>query len=81
MPARTKRTAPLRNLLWYPETYRRPGEARTDTGIWRQLEADMAFFRDSAADPEKWQEALEYIVARRQDSDWYAAEFYQYTRD
>ena len=76
-----RKDGPMRNLLWYPETYRRPGEARTDTGMWRQLSADVAFFRDTAADPDKWRTALEYVIARRQDSDWYSAEYYQYTKD
>ncbi len=76
-----RREGPMRNLLWYPETYRRPGEDREDTGVWEQLAADVDFFRDTAADPDKWQQAIEYIVARRQDSDWYSAEYYQYTRN
>ena len=76
-----QREGPMRNLLWYPETYRRPGEARDETALWGQLAADVDFFRDSATDPEKWQQAIEYIVARRQDSDWYSAEYYQYTRN
>ena len=76
-----RKDGPMRNLLWYPETYRRPGEARTDTGLWQQLAADASFFRDTAADPEKLRAALEYIIARRQESDWYSAEYYQYTRD
>ena len=71
----------MRNLLWYPETYRRPGESRTDTGMWRQLNADVAFFRDTAVDPEKLRSALEYIIARRQESDWFTAEYYQYTKE
>ena len=75
------RDGPLRNLLWYPETYRRPGESREDTSFWDQLSADVEFFRDTAANPDKWQQAIEYIVARRQDSDWYSAEYYQYTRN
>ena len=76
-----QREGPMRNLLWYPETYRRPGEARDETALWGQLAADVDFFRDSATDPEKWQQAIEYIVARRQESDWYSAEYYQYTRN
>ena len=76
-----RRDGPRRNILWYPETYRRPGEARTETAFWQQLTADVDFFRDSAADPEKWRQAIEYITARRQQSDWYAAEYYQYTRE
>ena len=75
-----RRDGPRRNILWYPETYRRPGEARTETAFWQQLSADVDFFRDAAADPEKWRQAIEYITARRQQSDWYYAEYYQYTR-
>lgn len=74
------RTGPMRNLLWYPETYRRPHEARTETPFWQQLQADLEFFTETAANPVKWREALNYIIARRQHSDWYRAEFYQYAR-
>ena len=76
-----ERQGPMRNLLWYPETYRRPGEAREDTGLWDQLTADVDFFREAATDPDKWKQAIEYIVARRQESDWYSAEYYQYIRN
>ena len=75
-----RKDGPMRNLLWYPETYRRPGESRADTGIWRELNADVAFFRDTAVDPRKLRSALEYIIARRQESDWFTAEYYQYTK-
>ena len=73
-----KRAGPMRNLLWYPETYRRPGEARTNTGFWKQLKSDVSFFRNVASNPDKIQQALEYIVARRQESDWFSASYYQY---
>ena len=76
-----EQTGPMRNLLWYPETYRRPHEARTETPFWEQLQADTAFFAETAADPGKWREALDYIIARQQDSDWYSAEFYRYDRN
>ena len=76
-----RREGPMRNLLWYPETYRRPGEARTNTGLWQQLKEDTLFFRNVAADPDKLRQALEYIVARRQQSDWYSATYYQYARE
>ena len=75
------KSGPMRNLLWYPETYRRPNESRTDTSFWQQLSADVSFFTATAAEPAKWRQALGYIVARHQGSDWYKAEYYQYTRD
>lgn len=76
-----RREGPMRNLLWYPETYRRPGEARTTNGLWKQLKADASFFRDTAANPDKLRQALEYIVARRQQSDWYTANYYLYGKE
>ena len=76
-----RREGPMRNLLWYPETYRRPGEARTTNGLWKQLKADVSFFRNVASNPDKLQQALEYIVARRQQSDWYSASYYQYRKE
>ena len=75
-----RRDGPRRNLLWYPETYRRPGETRTETGMWQQLAADVTFFRDTAADPQKWRQAIAYYVARQQETDWFKADFYHYTR-
>ncbi len=72
---------PMRNLLWYPETYRRPGEARNDTGLWKQLKADTVFFRNAAANPDKLRAALEYMVTRRQQSEWYFASYYQYVKE
>ena len=76
-----RREGPMRNLLWYPETYRRPGEARTDTGLWKQLKADVSFFRNVASNPDKLRQVLEYTVARRQQSDWYSANYYQYEKE
>ena len=75
-----RRDGPRRNLLWYPETYRRPGETRTETGMWQQLAADVSFFRDAAADPQKWQQAIAYYATRHQQTDWFKADFYHYTR-
>ena len=74
------KSGPMRNLLWYPETYRRPDESRTETSFWRQLSADVNFFTATAAEPAKWRQALGYIVARHQGSDWYKAEYYRYDR-
>ena len=76
-----RREGPMRNLLWYPETYRRPGEARTNTSFWKQLEADAAFFRNAASNPDKLRQTLEYVIARRQQSDWYFASYYQYGKE
>ena len=76
-----RREGPMRNLLWYPETYRRPGEARTTTGLWKQLKRDVSFFHSAASNPDKLRQALEYIVARRQESDWYTANYYLYGQE
>jgi hypothetical protein len=49
--------------------------------LWKQLKADTVFFRNAAANPDKLRAALEYIIARRQQSDWYSASYYQYARE
>ena len=36
---------PQRNLLWFPETYRRPGEDRITEGPLEEVSLDLVFFR------------------------------------
>lgn len=69
-----------RNLLWFPETYRRPGENRQEEEIWEEIVADLEFFRDAATDREKWRQALGYLFFRDMASDWFKSEYYTYVR-
>ena len=75
-----QQSEPLRNLLWFPETYRRPGENRQDENLVEELALDLRFFQESAQDRETWREALDYILFRKIESDWYNSEFYSFLR-
>ena len=69
----------LRDLLWFPESYRRPGENRMEESPWEELAKDGAFFREQASSRQVWREVIGYILSRDLKRDWYAAEFHIYT--
>ena len=69
---------PLRNLLWFPETYRRPGEDRGAEEFDEQLVKDFQFFGEAAASRDKWRAVLDYVLLRRMENDWFASEYYSY---
>jgi len=73
-----QQSEPLRNLLWFPETYRRPGENRQAENLVEELALDFRFFQESARERETWREALGYILFREIQSDWYNSEFYSF---
>ena len=71
---------PRTNILWFPETYRRPGEDRQSEEIVAEVLADLAFFRNAVTDREKWGQALAYLFTRDMESDWIRSEYYTYVR-
>ena len=73
-----QRRGPFKELLWFPETYRRPDENREEEAMHTQLVKDFGFFGDSVSSREKWAEALDYVIFRKLDSDWYQSEYYTY---
>ena len=82
-----KREGPFLDLLWFPETYRRPHENRQDEGFqWgfrglpsrRQLGEDFRYFGEAATSKEKWAKTLGYVLFRDLDTDWYKSEYYSY---
>jgi uncharacterized protein (TIGR03663 family) len=79
-PALTEyqREGPLRNLLWFPESYRRPGENRQAEMPGEELVRDFAFFKEAATSRHTWQDALDYIIFRELERDWYTSEYYSY---
>jgi hypothetical protein len=78
---RYTKSASKRNLLWFPESYRRPGENRQSEGPAEELSKDLAFFLDTAIRRESWRGAIDYIVFRDLERDWYNSEFYHYVRE
>lgn len=73
-------SGPSRNLLWFPETYRRPGENRQSENFLEEVEQDLQYFREAAGSREKWNQALNYIFFRDMESDWFNSEYYTYLR-
>ncbi len=70
----------LRSLLWFPETYRRPSEARKDEGWTEELKKDLGFFKDVAASREAWRGTLAYWIFRDLKQDWFTGEYYTFSR-
>ena len=75
---RYRRQGPFRELLWFPETYRRPDENRQEEAMHTQLAHDFGFFRDSVSSRESWADVLDYVIFRRLEKDWYRSEYYAY---
>ena len=73
-----RRQGPFKELLWFPETYRRPDENREEEPMHTQMAKDFGFFRDSVASREKWREALDYALFRKLEAPWYQSEYYAY---
>ena len=75
---RYRRQGPFKELLWFPETYRRPDENRQEEAMHTQLAKDFGFFRDSVSSRESWASVLDYVIFRRLDKPWYSSEYYAY---
>ena len=73
-----QRSGPFKELLWFPETYRRPNESRQTEPMHIQLVKDFRFFSDSVASGQTWAEVLNYLIFRRLDSPWFSAQYYAY---
>ena len=73
-----RREGPFSELLWFPETYRRPDENREEEPMHTQLAKDFSFFRASVSSREKWAEALDYVLYRELEAPWFHSEYYAY---
>ena len=73
----------FRNLLWFPESYRRPDEnigdkGRHDEAMLDQLAKDFRFFADTATSRESWAGVLNYVLFRNLESEWADEKYYSY---
>jgi predicted membrane-bound mannosyltransferase len=73
-----QKEGPYRNLIWFPESYRRPDENRQAEGLDKELANDFAFFKAAATSRDVWRRALDYIILRELERDWYSSEYYIY---
>ena len=74
------RSAIMRNLLWFPESYRRPNENRTNNPMSTQLRADAQWFAALSLQPQAFRKSVDYILTRRIETDWLRSEYYQFVR-
>ena len=72
------RRGPFKELLWFPETYRRPDEDRSEEPMHTQLSRDFGFFRDSVASRQSWADVLNYAIFREIDAQWFNSAYYAY---
>jgi len=73
-------SGPLHSLLWFPETYRRPSEARQDEEWQDELKMDLGFFKDVASRRGAWRSVLSYWIFRDLRQDWFTGDYYTYSR-
>ena len=73
-------SGPWGDLLWFPESYRRPGENRGEESAWEELRQDVIFFGQQAVSRRAWESALDYALFRELRDDWYSADFHLYSR-
>ena len=73
-----QREGSFNNLLWFPESYRRPDENREEEPMYEQIFKDFQFFGDTLTSRESWGNVLDYALFRRLDRDWYSSEYYSY---
>jgi len=70
----------LHSLLWFPETYRRPSEARQNEEWTEELKKDLPFFKDVATSRGAWRNALSYWIFRDLKQDWFTGDYYTFSR-
>ena len=74
-------SGPYKNLLWFPETYRRPREARQQESIWKQIKKDFPFFKDTVSSRKSWRDAVDYFLFRKLEDEWWDSKFFSYISD
>ena len=73
-----EKSGPFKNLLWFPESYRRPGENRQRESVGEQLKKDFGFVKDNITRREAWKNALDYFLSRGLGTQWWDSKFYAY---
>ena len=73
-----EKLGPFKNLLWFPESYKRPGANRREEGLAEELKQDITFVAGEMASREPWNDALEYFLFRSIGSNWWDSRFYAY---
>ena len=80
---RYRRQGPFKELLWFPETYRRPdedigGKGSRDEPMLSQIAKDFRFFADTCSSREGWADVLNYVLFRNLQAEWADYKYYTY---
>ena len=75
-----KKSGPFRNLIWFPEHYKRPGANRTKESLGEELVEDFHYVKDIVTERRTWKAALDYFLFRDLSGDWWGEpSFFVYT--
>ncbi len=75
-----EREGPIKELLWFPEVYRRAGENRPKENFLEEVRRDLDFAGNKVTNKSTWKDALDYILHRRISAEWLDSKFYTYLR-
>ena len=76
------KTGPFRNLIWFPEYYKRPGASRTNESVDEELIRDFEYVADLVTRRQTWRDAWNYFLFRDLRGDWWGEPtFFAYTTD
>ena len=71
---------PFHNMLWFPESYRRPDENRPEEGFGEEIGKDFRFFKEVLTSRSSWDTALGYTLFRDLPDPWFTDDYYVYRR-
>ena len=72
-------SGPFQNLLWFPESYRRPGENRKEESLGKQIKEDFKFAKENITRLRPWRDALDYFLFHRLGTGWWDSKYFTYT--
>ena len=75
------KSGPFRNLIWFPEDYKRPGADRGPGGesLPEQFKEDLVFVVEQVFSKGFWESSVDYFLFRRLGNAWGPPAFYVYT--
>ena len=78
---RTVIEGPYKNLMWFPETYRRIDEDRMNESFLQEVKSDWGFAKERIRDKKAWRDGVDYFLHRRLETPWWSSEFFTYVKE
>ncbi len=74
------KSSAFRNLIWFPEHYKRPGAVRTSESLGQEMTRDFHYVKDIITKRQTWKAALDYFLFRDLSGNWWGdPSFFVYT--